>query len=229
MSKYRNDIVPIGALMLMGSFAFVRLMALPAFEDEGSQLRLLWRLIDAGEWLQPLSEGKPLEAWPMVPLVQLGGQSLAAIRALHVAVGIIGAVLTFRLGLQVTDRRTAWISGALFAICPFVVYLQRLALSDILLCTAGIWVLLSVLKFAETPTWPRTAVLALALVLAAFCKFPVGFVFLVATPLALVFMPANLRRRLLANPNKARLLAALAPVAALALTVFVVAAIRWQR
>jgi len=31
----RNDIVPIGALLLIGSFAFVHLMALPAFEDEG--------------------------------------------------------------------------------------------------------------------------------------------------------------------------------------------------
>src|SRR5277367_5259346 len=228
MSKYRNDIVPIGALMLMGSFAFVRLMALPAFEDEGSQLRLLWRLIDAGEWLQPLSEGKPLEAWPMVPLVQLGGQSLAAIRAVHVAVGIIGAVLTFRLGLQVTDRRTAWISGALFSLCPFVVYLQRLALSDILLCTAGIWVLASALRFADFPTWPRATVLAFAMVLTAFCKFPVGFVFLVSMPLALVLMPGSQRRHLLVQPYLTRLLAALAPAIVLALSVIVVAVIRWQ-
>src|SRR5580704_3485771 len=102
MSTNRNDIVPIGALMLIGSFAFVHLMALPAFEDEGSQLRSVWRVIEAGEWLQPLG----------------------AIRALHVLVGMMGAALTYRLGLRVTDRWTAWISGALFAICPFVVYLQ---------------------------------------------------------------------------------------------------------
>jgi 4-amino-4-deoxy-L-arabinose transferase-like glycosyltransferase len=229
ISKYRHDIVPIGALVLISSFAFVHLMALPAFEDEGSQLRSVWRLIEAKEWLQPLGEGKPLEAWPMVPLVQLGGQLLAAIRALHVLVGIIGAVLTYRLGLRVTDRWTAWMSGALFAICPFVVYLQRLALSDILLCTAGIWVLVSALRFAESPTWRRAAALALGLVLAAFCKFPVGFVFLVSMPLALLLMPAAQRRRLLVQPHLARLLAALAPVAVLALAVTVVAVIRWQR
>jgi 4-amino-4-deoxy-L-arabinose transferase-like glycosyltransferase len=229
MSTYRNDIVPIGALLLIGSFAFVHLMAVPAFEDEGSQLRLVWRLIEAKEWLLPLGEGKPLEAWPMVPLVQLGGEQLAAIRALHVLVGMIGAVLTYRLGLRVTDRWTAWMSGALFAICPFVVYLQRLALSDVLLCTAGIWVLVSTLRFAESPTWPRASVLAVGLVLAAFCKFPVGFVFLLSMPLALVLMPAGPRRGLLAEPHLARALAALAPVAVLALAVIVTAVIRWQR
>jgi hypothetical protein len=120
-------------------------------------------------------------------------------------------------------------SGALFAICPFVVYLQRLALSDILLCTAGIWVLVSVLRFTESPTWRRAAVLALGLVLAAFCKFPVGFVFLVSMPLALAMMPASQRRPLLVAPQLARLLAALAPVAVLALVVIGVAVIRWQR
>jgi 4-amino-4-deoxy-L-arabinose transferase-like glycosyltransferase len=229
MSTYRNDIVAIGALMLIGSFAFVHLMALPAFEDEGSQLHSVWRLIEAREWLQPLGEGKPLETWLMVPLVRLGGQPLAAIRALHVLVGMIGAVLAYRLGLGVTDRWTAWIGGSLFAICPFVVYLQRLALSDILLCTAGIWVLVSVLRFTESPTWARAAEWAFGLLLAAFCKFPVGFVFLVSVPLALALMPASQRRRLLKEPHLTRLLAALAPVALLAFAVIGVAVIRSQR
>jgi 4-amino-4-deoxy-L-arabinose transferase-like glycosyltransferase len=227
-SACRNDIVPIGALMLIGSLALVHLMALPAFEDEGSQLRLVWRLIEAREWLQPLSEGKPLEAWLMVPLALLGGQPLAAIRALHVLVGMIGAVMTYRLGREVTGRLTAWVCGALFAICPFVVYLQRLALADILLCTAGTWVLVSVLRFAESPTRPRAAALASSLVLAAFCKFPVGFVFLISMPLALALMPTAQRRPLL-QAHLTRLPAALAPVALLGLAVIAVGFIRWRR
>jgi 4-amino-4-deoxy-L-arabinose transferase-like glycosyltransferase len=227
-SLVRNDFVPIGALLLIGSLPFVHLMALPAFEDEGSQLRVVWRVIEAKEWLQPLSNGKPLEAWLMAPLVRLGGQPLAAIRALHVLVGMLGAVLTYRLGTRVTDRPTAWVSGVLFAICPFVVYLERLALTEVLLCTAGLGVLLSVLRFQEDPTRPRAVVLALSLVVAAFGKFPVGFIFLVPMPLALTLMPAGERGRLLVGPNLTRLLAAHVPVAVLAVGVAIAAGIRWR-
>jgi hypothetical protein len=225
----RGDVVPIGALLLIGSLAFVRLMALPAFEDEGSQLRLVFRAIEAGEWLQPFGEGKPLEAWLMVPLLRYGGQPLAPIRALHVLAGMLGAVLTYRLALRVGDRWSAWVSGALFAICPFVVYLQRLALSDMLLCTAGVWVLLSGMRLLESPTWRSAATLAAALVLAAFCKFPVGFVFLLSMPLALLLMPAEQRRNLRQRPRLAKLLAAEAPVMLLALAVTLTALLRWQR
>jgi hypothetical protein len=229
MSMSQNDILPTAALLLIGSLAFVHLMALPAFEDEGSQLRWVWRSIEAREWLQPLGEGKPLEAWPMVPLLRLGGQPLAAIRALHVLVGMLGAVLTYRLALRLDAQRwSAWLTGALFAICPFVVYLQRLALADILLCTAGAWVLLSSIRVVESPTWRNAAGLAAGLVLAAFCKFPVGFVFLISVPLALLLMPALQRRHLLQWPYLARLLTAHAPVALLTLAVTVTAVLRWQ-
>jgi 4-amino-4-deoxy-L-arabinose transferase-like glycosyltransferase len=138
-------------------------------------------------------------------------------------------VLTYKLALQLHGRWTAFACGALFAICPFVVYLQRLALSDIFLCTAGIWVLLSVLKFIEYPTWLHAAAVAVGLALAAFCKFPVGFVFLFSMPLALLLMPPSNRRSLLHQPVLTKLLAAHAPGVLLALIVIVTAAIRSQR
>ena len=229
MNRYRNDILPVVALLFLGSLAFARLMALPAFEDEGTQLRWIWRLIEAGEWLQPLSDAKPLEVWLMVPLVHLGGQPLAAIRALHVVVGMIGAVLTYRLALHLDDRWTAFTSGVLFALCPFVVYLERLALSDILLCTTGIWVLVSILELIQSPNWKRTAALAASLVLAAFCKFPVGFVFLASMPLAFLLLPSHERRTLLHPPVVAKVLAAHAPAVLLALIVAVTDIIRVAR
>jgi hypothetical protein len=204
-------------------------MALPAFEDEGSHLRWIWRLISVGEWLQPLVDGKPLEAWPMVPLVRLGLPPLLAIRAVHVLAGMIAAVLTYRLAFEVSDRGTAFVSGALLAICPFLVYLQRLALSDVFMCAAGIWVLLSAIQFIQSPTGWRAIELACGLVLAAFCKFPVGFVFLIATPLALLLMPPHARRSLLRPPASTKLLAAHAPLALLIVAVIAVAGIRLRR
>jgi len=221
----RDDWIPIAAVLMLGSIAFVRLMSLPAFEDEGSQLRWIFRMIQAGEWLAPLGEGKPLEAWPMVPLVRLGVPALAAARALHVLAGMVGAALTYRLARQLGDRPAAFASGVLFALCPFVVYLQRLALSDMFLCTAGIWVLSSTLELIRLPTGSRAGQLAAALVLAAFCKFPVGFVFLGALPLALLLMP-SVERRSLWRRRAAMLTYAQLPVLLLALAVTALAAIR---
>ncbi len=229
MNWCRNHILPIAGLLLLGSLAFVHLMALPAFADEGGQLGWIWRVIEAGEWLQPLGDGKPLEAWPMVPLVWLGFEPLMAARALHVLAGMLGAVLTYRLALLVSDRRTAFVSGALFAICPFVVYLQRLALSDMFMCAAGIWVLSSVMRLIEYPTARHATGVALGLVLAAFCKFPVGFVFLASLPLALLLMPAPERRRLLHQPALLRMIGAHVPATCLALAVLLIAILRLKR
>ena len=213
-------------LLLLGSLASRHLLALPAFEDEGSQLRWVWRIIEAGEWFQPLGDGKPLEAWLVVPLVRLGFPPLTAARALHVLAGMIGAVLIYRLARQLSGRRAAFVTGALFALCPFVVYLQRLALSDIFMCAAGIWVLLSVIQFIEKPDRRHAVLLAVSLVLEAFCKFPIGFYFLIATPMALLLMPSGERRELLRPPALWRLLGAHVPAALLAAAVSAVAFIR---
>jgi 4-amino-4-deoxy-L-arabinose transferase-like glycosyltransferase len=224
--KYRYEILPISVLLLLGSLAFVHLLALPVFEDEGSQLRWVWRIIEAGEWLQPLGDGKPLEAWPLVPLVRLGVHPLIAARALHVLAGMIGAVLIYQLAHQIGDRWTAFVTGVLFTLCPFVVYLQRLALSDIFMCVAGIWVLLSIIKFIRFPERRHAVLLAISLVLTAFCKFPVGFYFLIAMPLALLLMPLHDRRELQRPSALRNLIGAHAPAVLLAVAVFVAAFIR---
>ncbi len=224
--KYRYEILPIAVLLLLGSLAFTHLLALPAFEDEGSQLRWVWRIIEAREWLQPLGDGKPLEAWFVVPLVRLGLHPLTAARGLHVLAGMVGAVLIYQLARQMTGRWPAFVTGVLFALCPFVVYLQRLALSDIYMCVAGIWVLLRVIKFIRRPNGPRAALLATSLVLEAFCKFPVGFLFLIAMPMALVLMPSHEGQELLRPPGLRNLLGAHAPAVLLAAAVLVTAFIR---
>ena len=226
MKARRAEILSLAALLLLGSLSLIHLGAIPAFEDEGTQLRWIWRAIEAGEWLEPLGDGKPLEAWPMVPLLWLGAPPLTAVRAVHALVGMLGIVLTYRLALQLTQRNSAFVSAALFAICPFVVYLQRFALADMLLCTAGIWVLLSEVRLIERPSWRRAGALAVALGIAALCKLPVGFVLLVWLPLALALMPAAQRQNLLRHPFWAQSIAAHAPTMLMALGVILVGGIR---
>jgi hypothetical protein len=225
----RRDLLPIAVLLLFGCVAFAHLTLLPAFEDEGSQLRWIWRAIEANDWSAPINEGKPLEAWPLIPLVMLAAQPLPAIRALHVIYGMIGAVLTYQLASALTNRLTAFAAGVLFALCPFVVYLERFAHADILMCTAGVWVLLSAVRLAQSATWPRVTSLALALLLAALAKLPVGFIFLGAMPLMLLLMPTHERRVMLQRPVLTRTIVAHLPAALLAVAVIVVAMVRVRR
>jgi 4-amino-4-deoxy-L-arabinose transferase-like glycosyltransferase len=225
---HRKDLLPLATLIALGSLAFIHLLAIPMFEDEGTQLRWIRRVLDAGEWLQPLNEGKPLEVWLMVPWVWLGLPAFTVIRALHVFAGIIGAALTYRLSLSLSGRWLSFASGALFALCPFVVYLQRFALSDMFLCAAGVWVLVSTMDFISSPTWSHAAALAAGLTLAALCKLPVGFVFLSSLPVALLLMPTAERQKMWRQPVCTRLLAAHAPAVVLALAVGFVALIRSQ-
>ena len=226
---WRREAPAVLSLLLLGSLAFYRLLALPAFEDEGTQLRWIFRAIDAGEWLQPLDEGRPLQVWPLVPLVRLawlGGNPLVVMRAMNTLAGMTGAVLTYRVATRFGDRWTAWMCGVLFAVCPFVVYLQRLALADMFLCTAGLCSLLCALRFIESPSHTRATLLASSLVLAALSKLPVGFVLMALVPIALVFLPAAERGVLLRRPLRDRLLYAHGPVVVLAALVTLIATVR---
>jgi hypothetical protein len=226
--RSRADLLSVTALLLVGSLAFYRLGRLPAFEDEGTQLRWIARAIDAGEWLQPFAEGRPLQVWPFVLPVRLGGDPLLVIRASNVLLGMAGSVLTFRLASRFGGRRAALASGVLFAVCPFVVYLQRLALADMLLCVAGTGVALQTLRFLESPTTGGAALLGVGLVVAAFSKLPVGFVFVLALPAALALLPGE-RSQLLRPPVRRRVLLSHAPVTLLGLLVVGVAALRASR
>jgi hypothetical protein len=218
----RRDVAAIGALLLLGSLPLLNLLALPAFLDEGTYLGWIARVVDQGEWLHPLDDGKPLEVWPMVPFVWLGLRPLIVARVANVLVGAIGAGLVYRLALPLRDRRTAFACGGLFALCPFVVYLQRLALADTFLCVAGVWTLLTAYELVLSPTAKHARRLAVSLVLVACTKLPVGFVFLLSVPLALAIMPSAHRRMLLQRPSRGRLIAAHAPAVLLAVAMAVV-------
>jgi 4-amino-4-deoxy-L-arabinose transferase-like glycosyltransferase len=223
-----SDNLAVVPLLALSALAASHLMVLPVFEDEGTQLRLIARLIGAGEWLQPLVDGKPLETWLMAPLALGSPNPIVQIRAVHVLAGVLGVALTLKLAAEVTGRGAAVVCALLFAMCPFVVYLQRLALADILLCVAGVWTLSCVFAFANEPTRRRTVALALALGLTAFCKFPVGFIFLAATPMALLLMCLASQRREAPRQALPRALLAHLPALAVLLVVCMVAAVRMR-
>lgn len=155
-------------------------------------------------------DGKPLEVWPIVPLVWLGCDALTAMRALHVIAGIVSALLVYLLASQFASRAVAFVSALLTATSPWMVFFQRLAVADTYLCAAGLVVLYAVGHLVYKPDWRAVILLSVSLPLAAMAKMPVGFIFMGALPLALVLMPPDDRAALL--KEKPKLLLAYAPV-----------------
>jgi hypothetical protein len=126
---------------LLGSLAFLRLRALLPFVDEAVHYWWILRALEAGEWLRPLNVGKPLEAWLAAPLAYLGGDPLVIMRSLHVLAGLFTVLLTFQIAELVTSSRIIALSSAvLIALCPFLIYLERMALAEIYLCAGGLLV-----------------------------------------------------------------------------------------
>jgi hypothetical protein len=225
--RLRPAVVPLVLLGALSSLAFVRLMALPAFEDEGSQMRWIYRIIEAKEWLRPLSEGKPLEAWPLVVFVRWGAPALLTMRIFHVLAGILTVALTYRLALDLTTRTAAFAAAVLVAVCPLTVYLERLALSDIVLCAAGLATLLRLSLLLEHASTRNAVALGVCLVVAALAKLPVGFIFLGAAPLALLMRHRSAPP--LDRDARRKLLAAHLPVALLGTGVLIEALSRMHR
>jgi hypothetical protein len=226
MKLAHSELPAMVALTLLGSLAFVHLGAIPVFEDEGTQMRWIWQALQSDSWLQPLLVGKPLEAWLPLPFVWFGLPALWVMRPLHVLAGVATTLLSYRVARAMAPRAPALAAGALYALCPFVVYLQRFALPDGTLAFGSMWVLWCALRFIDTPLPRCAAWLAVALVVAALSKLPVGFVCALDVPLALLLMPPARRQPLLRGAAGRLLLAAHTPVAVLAAAVCVTALIR---
>ena len=228
MASRKTDLLAVMALVFIGLLPFINLLGLPPFVDEGCHIWWVERVVEEGDWVRPFDAGKPFEAWLPVPFVWLGAEPLTVMRILHVTAGLVCVLLVYVLAARIATRTTAFVSVVLTAVCPFIVFYQRLALTEIYLCAAGLLTLLFVIWFWQEQTWKSAILLGVSLVLAAFAKFPIGFVFMASVPLALIVMPESDRAKLLAPEGQLKLLVAYAPVGLLLCGVIVVVVLRLQ-
>lgn len=227
---HKQDWWAVVALTALGSIAFLNLRELPIWIDEAARVWWIERIVEAGDWTRPFGYGKPLEAWLPVPLVWLGVDMhlLIGMRALHVVAGIVAILSVYMLTREVANRTAALVRGLLAALCPFIVFFARISSAEIYLCVAGLLTLLGVVRFWREQTWASAVLLGVSMFLAAFAKFPVGFVFMWSVPLALVVMPISDRAKLLAPAGRLKLLAAYAPAGLLLCAMIVVVVVRLQ-
>lgn len=134
-------------------FRLINLNIIPVFVDEAIYVR--WSQVMRNEAtlrFLPLSDGKqPLFMWITIPFLKFISDPLIAARMVSVFSGLgslIGvSIFSWLLFGNIT---TSIIAALLYAVVPFTVFFDRMALADSLLNMFGIWSLVFSIIFART-------------------------------------------------------------------------------
>lgn len=144
------------AVTTLALFLFFRLYHLgeiPVFVDEAIYIR--WSQVMRAEpslRFLPLQDGKqPLFMWATIPFFKVVQDPLIAGRLLSVFAGL-GSLVGIGLLSYVlfADQFIAIFSSLLYAILPFTMFFDRMALADSLLAMFGIWSLIFAINFSKS-------------------------------------------------------------------------------
>jgi len=177
-------LIGIGILALAVFLRLTNLNNLSIFADEAIYIR--WsQVMKAESTLRflPLSDGKqPLYMWAVIPFLKfindplLAGRLLSAMAGLGTVVGVGLASYMFFL-----KPKIAFIASLLWAVLPYALFFERMALADAMLT---MWIVWGVFFFG-------TAVKKVRLDLAMCAGFLFGFAWLTKSPalIALLLLP----------------------------------------
>jgi len=215
MAKIRNSYVTsvvAGGLVLTYALSrLIGLTALPIFTDEAIHIQWAEQIL-RGNLLTPLKDGKLLHVW----LIALGlpwvSDPLWAARVLAVLEGAIALYACFRIGARLYDRLAGFLCAALYVMCPFTLFHDRMALADGPLSAFAALTLLWSIAVIQDERRFYVLLLGLAMAGAILCKMP-GLLTLL-TPVMAAF--------LLAKPPRIRVVKQLALSYCITLTLVVV-------
>ncbi len=134
----------LGIVVLYFVLRLINLTILPIFCDEAIYIRwsqVMWH--EPTLRFLPLSDGKqPLFMWLTIPFLKLFSDPLVAGRMVSIFSGLGTILGAFLLSLTLfKSKRIALLSSFLYAVSPFAVLFDRMALVDSLLTMFGVWVL----------------------------------------------------------------------------------------
>lgn len=142
--KHKKEFLIFGFLVAL--YFILRLPNLtlqPIFADEAIYIR--WAQVMRAEptlRFLPLSDGKtPLFMWVMIPLFKFISDPLLAGRFLSVISGFFTLLGVFFLSRKIYNTRTAFWASLLYAITPYTVFFDRMALVDSMLSAFTVWVI----------------------------------------------------------------------------------------
>jgi Dolichyl-phosphate-mannose-protein mannosyltransferase len=185
----RRPAVLAGFAALLVAFLAVRtyrLTSLPIFIDESLHLFWAQRVHDDLALDRPLRDGKPLQALVTALTVPGAEDPLWAGRFTSVLVGAVGLWAAWRIGRRLFDEATGLAAAVLYLACPFTLFYDRMALSDVYLSTSSALTLLASIAVVRDPRPWKGAALGLALAACVLSKVP-GLM-LTPLPLAAAFL-----------------------------------------
>lgn len=192
MIKNKKLWIIIISVLAVVAFFFLRLSKLnniPVFVDEAIYVR--WSQVMKAESslrFLPQTDGKqPLFMWTTIPFFKISSDPLVAGRLVSVVSGF-GTFLGigFLVWLIFGDLLIVSLSMLVYAILPFSVFFDRMALADSMLAMFGIWSLALSILFAKTRKLDHAMLLGFAIGGGLLTKSP-AIIFYVWLVLSLLF------------------------------------------
>jgi len=181
----------IGILVVFFLLRLINLTILPIFADEAIYVR--WSQVMKAEptlRFLPLSDGKqPLFMWILMGILGLIKNPLFAGRFLSVLAGLSSLSGIFLLSNELfEDKKIALMASLFYAVVPFFVFFDRMALVDSLLAMLAIWVFYCSLLLIRSLRFTFAIITGIVLGLALITKSPAIF-FVILLPLVFIFHP----------------------------------------
>ena len=130
------------------------LLLLPMFYDEALHISRAQSILTEHTLLVATKGGKFLHTWLIALVLPLADNPLLAARALSVVMGVLAGIGCYLLARHLYQRDdVALIAVALYALAPFTLFHDRMALADGLLNALGIWSLLFSLVAVRQGRW----------------------------------------------------------------------------
>lgn len=198
ISKYKNTLI-IGLLIIFTGLFLrtVNLNSLPIFVDEAIYVR--WSQVMKAEptlRFLPMSDGKqPLFMWLTIPFFKIFNDPLIAGRFLSSLSGIGTILGIFILSvLLFKNKNVGLLSALIYAISPYGVFFERLALVDSLLAMLGIWTLIFSILLVKTRRLDAAMITGLFLGGALITKSPALF-FIILLPFSFLFFERDKKQK----------------------------------
>jgi len=192
IKNWKTTILPLVLIALVAlGIRIYNLTLLPIFGDEAIYIR--WAQVMRAEpslRFLPLSDGKqPLFMWFIIPLFKLFSDPLFAGRMVSVISGLSTTIGVFALTyLLFRSKKTSLIAAVIYALSPFSVFFDRLALADSLLTAFGVWTLFFAVLTARSRRLDFAMIAGFALGGALLTKSP-GIFFAIFLPTTWILSP----------------------------------------